>query len=185
MKASFVLILLSFWVIENSVAATADPTIATGRWRQTCRNRNMNEEFFTASQVRYSETYFSDDQCSQALVSFISEGPYQATQNKIDFAFTTSDIVILAPQIAAGFNQRAVCGWTDWTTGRRSVLGQLCDFFNLGRNFPTPKLGQQKFGIYKIENALLFFGQLTKDNDGSSDARRPLQLNPRAYQYVK
>ena len=59
-----------------------------------------------------------------------------------------------------------------------------CDFFNLGRNFPTPSSGQKKFGIYKIENAQLFFGQLTKDNDGSTEARRPLQFNPRPYQRV-
>lgn len=184
MKAFFVLLLLSLLAFENSNAAISDQNIALGRWRQTCRNRNMNEEFFSSTQVRYSETYYSDDQCTQTLVSFVSEGPFQASQNKIDFIFASSDIIILSEQVAAGFNQRSVCGWTNWTTGRRAVLNQMCDFFNLGRNFPTPKTGQQKFGIYKLENALLFFGQLTKENDGSTDVRRPVQFNPRSYQHV-
>jgi hypothetical protein len=175
---------LNLFYSEISKAESPELKITLGRWRQSCLHRNMNEEFFAASEVRYSETYFSDDQCQQPLISFISQGPYQTRQNKIDFAFSTSEVVIFSAQISQGFNQRAVCGWSNWTTGSRSILDQMCDFFNLGRNFPTPKRAQQKFGIYKIENSLLFFGQLTSDTDGSSDARRPIQFNPRSYQYV-
>ncbi len=179
-KMKFLFFLSSIFIALNSHAQM----IPLGHWQQTCHQRNMNEEFFTPQMVRYSETYFADDQCSQRLISFVSEGPYQLQNNKINFTFSKASVSVFAANVVANFNQRSVCGWTNWAIGSRSILNQMCDFFGLGRAFPTPKISQQKFGIFKIENSMLYFGQLTQDYDGSTDAKRPVQLNPRPYQYV-
>ena len=43
------------------------------------------------------------------------------------------------------------------------------------------KFDDKKFGIYKFEKEKLFFGQLTKENDGSAANKRPLTLSPDFY----
>ncbi|MNL66247.1 hypothetical protein D3C87_1906810 [compost metagenome] len=49
----------------------------------------------------------------------------------------------------------------------------------------SPKVGDMRFGIYKIEENKegdrLFFGRLTKDRDALSPERRPYLIDPRYY----
>ena len=184
----FVFILLS---AQSLFSAPLD-----GLWKKTCSHRSTREELFAGDHVKYSEKYFADDLCGVMLVAFISSGPFQVlaleTQGliiqgrisgaqKINFIFEHAEIVLQSPQIVVDFNQRKVCGREDWTTGTHSIINLTCDFFKLGRDFPAPKYGQEKFGIFKVATPLLYFGQLSHTFDGSTDSKRPQELEPEPY----
>jgi len=182
----FFYFIIAFMTFSNRLQAQEIPF---GRWQQSCLHRNINEERFTSETVTYIETYFTDDTCSTELFSFLSQGPYvlgaNNNRNNIDFAFAVAAVRTPSQIVVDSFNRRSVCGWQNWSVGEtKSILNQMCDFFNLGRNFPAPRYAEKKFGIFKIENSQLYFGRLTRDNDGSNEQKRPILWNPRPYQRI-
>lgn len=157
-----------------------------GRWVQSCENGNIREELFSQDYVTLTESSFLDLQCQRPFMTFINEGTYQASQGKMDFIFKKVKITLHDAAAIADFNQRAVCGFTDWTLDTpQETTGLTCKMFEGWSPLRSPRVGEMRFGIYKIEENKegdrLFFGRLTKDHDALSPERRPSLLDPRYY----
>lgn len=158
-----------------------DPRLA-GIWSQECQNGVMRTEDFVDHRVRFTEAYYADKACTQKVLDFTSEGSFQVQNEKIDFAFSQIAIILGNIHYVADWNDRKVCGIATWQLGiKQNVTGKFCEIFGPGVGIQVPPEGQQRFGIYKIEEDRLYFGRLTLEHDSSSPEKRPIEYDERFF----
>lgn len=160
----------------------AQDPLLEGVWRQDCLNQALRTEHFQGSQVSLMERYYSDKSCTQPVLDFESSGSFHAEAGKIDFAFQQITITPQNSSTVGDYNHRQVCGISTWTLGKpENVTGRFCEIFGDGMGLQIPPSGQMRFGIYKIEKDLLYFGRMTPDQDSSSPDKRPTEFDGRFY----
>jgi hypothetical protein len=160
----------------------ANQTALEGRWQQPCQNQVIREENFDQGDVTLSEFYFFDGQCTRPLMTIRNEGVFSLTETTIDFTFGGITLAAEDEAIVADFNARAVCGFTDWAVHEEKVISGLsCALVAGGTPIKVSDAGQKRFGIFKIEGDLLYFGRLEKDHDALSPETRPVSFDPRFY----
>jgi hypothetical protein len=162
-------------------------TSLEGPWKQPCANLTVREEAFQGPSVTLLEQYFQNATCTQPFLSFENRGHYALPAvGQMDFTF---EHVFLTPQadaIVNDLNSRQVCGFTDWALNKTvEITGLRCALFAQGQVQQIPKAGDQRFGIYQVEEKkegdLLYFGRLTHEQDALSPEKRPQELDPRGY----
>lgn len=156
----------------------------TGQWSSGCDRGLRKEQVIDQQQqsVTTTEYFYQDKTCTQESFRFKTTGTLYfdaAEPYWIDFSYTQVELTVFVPQVVADFNTRAVCGFQDWQAAApKRITGLRCALFNVNKPTQIPVLGDLKFGIYKIEDGRLYYGQLTQEKNGSSKERRPDMFAP-------
>lgn len=170
--------LLSIFVAAQTQAASP----LDGQWSQNCLNGNYQEKIFSENYVQAFDHFFSDKNCQTPLVTFESDGDISLETQNIDFKFSRVITTLHDIQLAEKYNLRQNCGLTQWTVGTpQDTTGLACDHFMLGRNYMSPNSGDMKYGIWKIENGTLYFGQMTRERNANSPETRPIEFNSKGF----
>jgi len=180
---------LKLFVLITGVIALpfcVEATVPAGLWVSPCQQGLLKiQSLLSPFQSKTTEQFHQDQACKQISFEFITSGDlsYPEKENTIDFTYSEIQLIIHVEDVIKDFNQRAVCGFTDWKKSEaRTITGLSCALFNMSKPTQIPFAGVIKYGIYKIENERLYFGLMTKENDGSSAERRPLSYDGRFYQ---
>lgn len=169
-------------LVFGSFMAVTLPQEIEGRWVQPCQNKAVREEVLQNNTATLTESYYLDTTCAQPLLTFRNEGGLQAQDGKMDFSFTRVTIALHSQAFVEDFNDRAVCGYQNWIAGlERDITGLTCALFNPNKPAQSPKVGDMRYGIYKVEENKLYFGQLTLQHDALSPEKRPITFDPRFY----
>ncbi len=163
-------------------STSAKASIKQGNWNISCRDGlsktlNLSE----TGQSQTSERFHQDRTCQHLSFEFITSGRIEFSpieENQIDFTYSQIQLVVHIEEVIRDFNERAVCGLTNWKRSEaQTITGLKCALFNINKPTPIPKAEDKKYGIYKIESDKLFFGRLSKEFDGSSPEKRPQEYD--------
>ncbi|MNK99835.1 hypothetical protein D3C87_1202510 [compost metagenome] len=169
-------------LVVGSLISMALPQELEGRWVQPCQNKAVREEVLQNNTAALTENYYLDAACSEPLLTFRNEGGLQAQDGKMDFAFTRVTIALHSSALVDDFNDRAVCGYQNWIAGlERDITGMTCALFNPNKPAASPQVGDMRYGIYKVEDNRLYFGQLTLQHNAMTPEKRPITFDPRFY----
>lgn len=162
---------------------SSDLELLQGLWRQECASRNTRTEHFHRSIVTLSESFFTDDQCRSPFIVFINEGIFTLPQaGYMDFEFTSVRLLLKNPQLVEDFNQRQVCGFSDWQLdNEKEISGRHCEIFTIGSPHRIPSVGDTRYGIYHLQDDQLLFGRLTRGQNALTPEKRPTNFDPRPY----
>lgn len=177
MKKSNSTIFYFISILLLSLGSYGETQDLNGVWKLNCdrglRKEQVIENFTTVT----TEFFHQDKYCNHESFRFKTSGTIQLTEANptwIDFTYTQVELTVFIPDVVADFNLRQVCGFTDWAVGEAKVItGLQCALFNVNKATQIPKVGDLKYGIYKIENDRLYYGQMTQKTDGSSFEKRP------------
>ncbi len=159
-----------------------------GVWIQPCEQSLVKEEHFSAEKVALVETNFVDAACTKPLLESRSEGEYSLGEelplaprgHAMDFQFTKVEIRGRSAEVVQWLQQQKFCGIADWQLDQFvEVSGKICEF-PLGK-IQVPEVGDRRFGIFRVEDNLLYFGKLTPIRDGKSRESRPTEWDPKPY----
>lgn len=161
-------------------------TSLDGIWRQPCQNATYNQEVFSGNQVTLAESHFEDALCQDPVLIFQNGGTYTTDGQQMDFTFTAVSISLQIPELVQDFNQRQVCGFSDWQVGiARDITGMQCALFTGNQLVQVPSVGDKRYGIFRIdeekEGDRLFLGRLAPGHDALSPEKRPLEFDPNFY----
>lgn len=182
-----------FWLLffsSSLLKAGQGAAFLEGHWAQGCAGRNFQTQLFRDGHVTTNENYFADTDCRLLLLRFQIRGLADISKTDlasghIDYEFEETRVEVLSEELALHYNERAVCGWTDWKVSEpRRVDGLACDFFGWGQPVRSPSKGERRYGIWKIEQDRLHFGRLSPGADGTAPDRRPQSWNPRGFQLL-
>lgn len=153
-----------------------------GRWLQACQNQTARIEHFHNKTVTLTEAFYYDGNCLNPMMTIKNEGEFLLGDGTIDFKFQQITLTANNAMIVDDFNSRAVCGFSDWQIDQGKVItGLQCALVAGTKPIQVSDAGSQRFGIFKIEGDLLYFGRLEKDHDALSPETRPITLDPRFY----
>ncbi len=152
-----------------------------GHWQSGCQWGLQKQQNVVKSQVHSIESFFSDRNCSKLSFKFETLGQNEySIENPswVNFTFREINLSVYVQAAIDDLNFRKVCGLTDWQTGKAQVItGRQCALFNVHKQTQIPRALDRKYGIYAIENQRLYYGVLTKENDGSTPEKRPMKLS--------
>ncbi len=153
-----------------------------GRWAQPCQLQTLREEIFVGTSSTLLENYYYKKDCTQPLMSIRNSGTYEYNEEHMDFTFARITITLKDDLMIQDFNGRQVCGFSDWKLyEERDVTGLLCALITGAKPMKISEVGSKRFGIYKIEGDLLYFGRLEPGHDALSPEKRPIFLDSRFY----
>lgn len=165
--------------------AVANTEILQGVWAQECKTKKQKQEEFSGNKVTLRELYFSGQDCSgEIILEVASTGEYFLDAEKMenmDFRFESVLFIPRVSAIANQFNQKQLCGFTDWTVSQaKDVSGLVCDLFPPAKPLKVPSNGEMRYGIYSIDANKLYLGKLTREWNATRPELRPreLELNP-------
>ncbi len=178
MKSSVLFALTAFILSLN---AQASQTLE-GVWLRPCHTQSLQVQEFSGELSSLTELFFEDASCSSPFLAFFNDGTVQTNQNEMNFKFQKVFIKLYADNLVQDFNQRAVCGIKDWKkSSLQEITGLSCALFQNRKSIQVPRAGDMRYGIWKIENSLLYFGQLTPEKNGLTPEKRPNTWDPRSY----
>jgi hypothetical protein len=157
-----------------------------GTWMRSCQGGKITYEIFRKDEAILREDFYADTDCQTASIRFESTGKFFLSANPIfmDFYFQKVEITPLSKQVAEDFSNRQVCGLSSWSEKLPiKVTGLNCQLFG-AKPIAIPQLGEARFGIYKIEDSRLYFGQNDPFYHGRTVERRPITWDHRFYQSV-
>lgn len=155
-----------------------------GIWRQDCRAAYQREERLFQDKIHFVETNFLDTKCLQPGLEIKSEGAIAwgapvsspADAFEADYEFEKIFVTVKSDTYKNYFNAKKVCGLEEWEIGQSvEVTGKHCGLFR------APDAGDKRYGIYKVEAGLLYFGKLTRERNASTPELRPRELDPSPY----
>lgn len=173
----------------------AHARIPAGLWNSRCiEGLSKTQNYTSENQVEVQEKFHQDLFCQKPSFEFRTSGyvtyptnhDQPNVENLIDFTYSEIEVILFLPLIVDDFNERKVCGRTDWKLETpQKITGLSCALFNLTKPTTIPPAGDMKYGIYKIEYEILHFGQLSKENDSSTPEKRPKNYEFRGYELQK
>lgn len=183
---AFYLFLAAITVFSSAAKANEADHNLQGSWVMKCDRGLQKQQQFIENQTITTEFFHQDRECLKESFRFKTTGLFELNPEHLDwmdFKYQQIELTLFIPAVAQDFNSRAVCGFTNWKAGEpQTITGLPCALFSYNKPTQIPKAGDQKFGIYKIENNKLFFGQLTKETDGSTEQKRPMMFSPDAFE---
>lgn len=167
------------------ILAKANTTDLTGLWKTGCKEGLSKEQDINQRNSVTTENFFQDRFCKIQSFQFKTTGLIGFSDENvlwIDFVYTDVELTVFNEQVIADMNSRLVCGFGDWQLATpRIITGLRCALFNRTKETQISKAGDQKFGIYKLEDDRLYFGQLTRETDGSEPLKRPTSWSEEFY----
>ena len=150
-----------------------------------CDRGLRKEQGIQGQVVSTTEFFHQDKDCLLESFRFKTVGTLAFDGNEpywIDFTYTDIELTVFVSQVVADFNTRAVCGFQDWQISLpKKITGLKCALFNVNKPTQIPKVGDLKFGIYRISDSRLYYGQLTQEKNGSSSQKRPDMFAPQFF----
>lgn len=193
---SFFLFIFGVITLNTASASLGDNThlhvqnkIPAGVWKKTCSEGLSKIQYISEDGLssEMTEKFHQDRNCDQLSFEFITRGKLDYpsmtnTTNWLDFTYTEIQLVLYRIEIVNDFNERQVCSLNNWEIGKpQTITGLQCALFNITKPTQIPQAGVTKYGIFKIENDMLFYGQLTLENDSSTPDKRPKHYEPHGY----
>jgi hypothetical protein len=151
-----------------------------GTWQKPCYQQVLKKEVFQENTVSLVETNFMDQSCESPRLETISEGVFSIGErvflspegNEMDFHFVKVKMRPLNFEMLSWMKEQSFCGISDWELGVfQEITGRICKF-PFGE-IAVPKAGEQRFGIFRLEENHLFFGELDPVKNGKSPESRP------------
>lgn len=154
-----------------------------GIWLRPCLNKGAAHiQIFTGLKNRADDLFYEDLNCTVPAMTFINIGHFKIQDQQIDYEFESVSIVLYTDRLVKSYNDRAVCGKSDWEKNSITVItGLRCALFQENYFVQVPKAGDKRFGIWKIEEDSLFFGALSQQENGSTPEKRPTAFDLRPY----
>ncbi len=164
--------------------------IPEGTWVSSCQDGLSKLQIITkGNRSQTIEQFHQDRLCQQASFVFITSGSLSFPSEsgpQIDFTYTQIQLIIHVEEVVRDFNTREVCGLSNWKKSEpQTITGLECTLFNVHKPTVIPRTGDTKFGIYKIENDLLYYGRLSKEHDSSTPEKRPTDYELKGYKKQK
>ncbi len=170
------------------------PTAIEGDWASPClparaeigfRQRSVSEiESFDASELRLTQTYFTDDKCATAYFARTVVASYAVGDavlqpigaRRLELTERRVAVRAASEQAASDLSQQSYCGRSDWQAGvELDVAGASCN------GVPTPAAGAIVHQIAQVDGDSLYLGSLASGT-GANEATRPTVLSKTAYQ---
>lgn len=158
----------------------------SGSWTTGCHQGLSKEQALDEAHSITTENFYRDQNCKLESFQFKTTGTLQfPSENSswINFSYEMVQLTVYDQQVVADLNARKVCGIGDWRSEEPQIItGLQCALFNVNKETQIAKVADQKFGIYKLQEGRLYFGQLSRDKDGSAPSKRPTTWAPEFYQ---
>lgn len=162
-----------------------------GAWSQACRNGVERTEHFSDHIATLWERFYEDAICSSSSIEIRANGLFSIGgllrspegARELDFQFQAVSIRVLNERARRYFTEKKMCGYSQWSTGEwKEITGRICEFSS--PSMQVPLAGEWRFGLYRIEKNLLFFGKLSLEYDARTPERRPRVWDPFPYKRV-
>lgn len=165
-----------------SYSQTSATTPLEGIWVRPCYQGGMQIQMIEDNSDTANEIFYEDAQCRTPLLAFVNDGTFEIHDKQINFEFQKVSLVLHSDKVVADFNQRSVCGKTDWKKNSPAeITGLQCALFQEHKLVQVPRAGEMRFGIWQVKETKLFFGLLTRELNGSTPEKRPVDLDQRPY----
>lgn len=180
-----------FYLIAGLIWAKSafGTTLPSGLWQIDCKNGLIKEQVVRGDSVVFTEKFYAAHECQQISFIFETSGQVAFTPEHdewIDFTFERVSLTVFNPEAVQVLNRRKVCSSNDWVVGEpKEITGHWCALFNINKETQIPNTGDLKYGIFKIKENRLFYGQMTKELDGSTPSKRPNVLDFQFYSLKK
>ncbi len=157
-----------------------------GHWVTNCHSGKISEMRINGLNSYLREAFYKESNCKTLLFFLETYGlvqyPNRSTELKIspwpvDYTYQAIHLTPLTEDMAQQFNEGKLCGLNDWVPlVPQFITGLSCRLVDGARPITIPLPMQQRFGIFKIIEPWLYFGQNNQLEDSSSPARRPKDL---------
>lgn len=169
------------------------PVELTGVWEKDCARGVTRREVMDDVTAELYETFHASGACGAPVFTLGSVGTVDFPEGRepertlpIDFEFTRVILRPETPAVAEGWNRRGMCGLTGWLSGvGQDVAGAYCELFGEGLRMRLPEAGRRVWGVIRWSGDQLWFGKLSRERDGSSADRRPVELDGEFYRRVQ
>lgn len=182
-------ILLLFFALSIQVGAENSPSESMtldGHWIASCQNGKISEMRIQSENSYLREAFYKEIECKSLLFTIETLGlinyPTPNKESKSDFSLVDYryQAIYLTPMttdMALQFQESALCGIKTWEPlVAQLISGNWCRFVSGARPILIPGDGQRRFGIFKIVEPWVYFGQNNALEDSSSPMRRPKDL---------
>ncbi len=157
-------------------------TSLQGNWKGKCETVSQG---YLQAQLSFSDNHYqiltfhsASSKCDDRNIKIETSGTFAEADwdfsegTPVNYLSGATFVTPLSGGIAFTMNIAGLCGITNWKANqKKEVSGKVCD----GKNIP--KVGQTRYDLYGIDESTLFIGKMTKENDGQSEATRPLELD--------
>ena len=184
MKFSAFFLIFSAGLLANSLphSAALTSTPIEGLWLRSCHSGSIQVQDFSGNKSASNEIFFQEADCHSPMLAFLNDGAFKVEGQNIDFQFDTVSMVLYTDSLVSDYNSRAVCGKTDWRKNAvKEITGLKCALFQPSKLIQTPLKGEMRFGIWKRDLSKLYFGQLSREQNGTTPEQRPTNWDPLPY----
>jgi hypothetical protein len=190
LKSVFIIFLLvSSLIIPNSLSATENKLSLDGVWQTVCSNGLQKTNILQNKSSKYQESFFKDKNCLNESFRFVTLSHFtfeSINPNWLNFTYDQIELTIFNELIIKDFNSRNVCGVNTWRLSEpQNITGKACALFNINQASLMPKSGDIKYALFKIIDTRLYYGKLSKNEDGSTPEKRPTEFNINFFQKIE
>lgn len=128
---------------------------------------------FSPEVLMQEQIIYGDLQCQAPAYAFVLSGPYALAEGGLlDITMASIQLKPLDARIATGFTQAKLCGIEVWEVGKaQEVAGKNCG------GSAMPAAGSMSYDrVQEVETGLVF-GATTEETDGSTQEKRPVELD--------
>ncbi len=154
--------------------------INSGLWSTDCLNGLKKRQTYEKGFVSTDEIFHQDRNCEDLSFTFTTTGTVSYIVDEplsLNFVYDRLFLTLSKETLIEDFNARSVCGINRWTSEPMEITGLKCALFSFSSETQIPRSGDVRYGIFSVENDRLYYGQLSKNFDSSTPARRPQELN--------
>lgn len=182
---------LVFFLATSGHAIRERAQTLDGHWHATCHAGKIAEMRIDQSTSYLREAFYKEAHCQVPLFFLETYGLVQYPPNQVrptdnfvlvDYTYRDIYLTPLTEEMAQQFNLGRLCGLNDWSVLiPQSISGLSCRLVDGAQPIVVPAPQQQRFGIFKVVEPWLYFGQNNQLEDSSSPARRPKDLQPEPF----
>lgn len=156
-----------------------------GVWSTDCLNGNKKIQVIKEPMIYTFEIFHKDADCKTRQFYFLNVGHFTKTTSSMDFQFDAVYLNVSDANIIESFNRQSMCNQSHWKQSQnKEITGQWCLFFSPNKKSLVPNKGDFRFGIYKLENQMLYFGKIDKEHNALRPETRPIEFDPRGYKKI-
>lgn len=189
LKSGLIIFLLVSFLISTNILFANESTLSfDGLWQTACLNGLQKTNSIQNHSSQYQESFFKDKNCFNESFRFVTQSNFtfdSTHSNWVNFTFSEIQLTVFTNLIINDFNNRSVCGVNTWKLAEpQNITGKACALFNINQASLMPKAGDIKYAIYEIKDNRLYYGKLSKKEDGSTPDKRPTEFNLDFFQKI-
>jgi hypothetical protein len=168
-------------------AAITTVSVLDGSWKSECQNGKRADMHIERNSSLLLEAYYNDSHCDRAVFEIETTGKISYPESKeptfthsafpVDYEYQQITITPRQKDAVTQFNNNQFCGIKSWSLDTPQIVtGGFCRFIEGARPIPIPLAGQKRYGLFRIDEPWLYFGQNNAEEDSSAPERRPSRL---------